>query len=41
MLHNALTTTLRVSVATTNGVAQVLVDTTLGRFLDTNPDKVR
>lgn len=41
MLQNALSATVRVGVATTNGVAQMVVDNTLGRFLDTNPDKVR
>ncbi|GAA1711882.1 MULTISPECIES: hypothetical protein [Dietzia] len=41
MLQNALAATLRVGVATTNEVAHIVVDNTLGRFLDTNPDKVR
>lgn len=41
MLQHVLVTTLRVGVATTNEVAAIVVDGTLGRFLDTNPDKVR
>src|SRR5699024_505616 len=41
MLQNALVTTLRVGVAATNEVAHIVVDNTLGRFLNTNPDKVR
>ena len=41
MLQNALITTLRVGVATTSEVAHIVVDNTLGRFLDTNPDKAR
>lgn len=41
MLPNALAATLRVGVATTNEVAHIVVDNTLGRFLDTNPDKAR
>lgn len=41
MIQNALVTTLRVGVATTNDLAQILVDNTLGRLLNTNPDKVR
>lgn len=41
MLQNALVTTLRVGAATTNEVAHIVVNHTLGRFLDTNPDKVR
>lgn len=40
MLQNALFATLRVSVATTYEVAHIVVDNTLGRVLDTNPDKV-
>lgn len=41
MLQNALITTLRVGMATTNEVAHIVVDNTLGRFLSTDPDKVR
>ncbi len=41
MLQNALVSTLRVGVAATNEVAQIVVDNTVGRFLDTNPDRVR
>lgn len=41
MLQNALTATVRAGVAATNEVAHIVVDNTLGRFLDTNPDKVR
>lgn len=41
MLQNALIAPVRVSVATYAGVTQLLVDNTLGRVLDTNPDKVR
>ncbi|HMT48984.1 hypothetical protein [Dietzia sp. UBA5065] len=41
MLQNALSATLRLGVATTNEFAALVVDNTLGRFLDTNPDKVR
>lgn len=41
MLQTALITTLRVGVATTNEVAHLVVDNTLGRFLNTNPEKVR
>ena len=41
MLQNALITTVRVGMATTNEVAHIVVDNTLGRVLDTNPDKVR
>ena len=41
MLQNALAATLRVGMATTNEVAHILVDNTLGRLLNTNPDKVR
>lgn len=41
MLQNALTTTLRLGVVTTNEVAHILIDNTVGRFLNTNPDKVR
>ena len=41
MLQNALVTTLRVGVAATNEVAHIVVDNTLGRFLDTNPNKSR
>lgn len=41
MLQTVLVSTLRVGVATTNEVAQIVVDNTLGRFLDTNPHKVR
>ena len=35
MLQNALATTVRVGVATYSGVAQIVVDNTLGRVLDT------
>lgn len=41
MLQTALLNTLRVGVATTNEMAHIVVDNTLGRFLNTNPDKVR
>lgn len=41
MLQNALVTTLRVSVAATNEVAHMVVDNTVGRFLNTNPSTIR
>lgn len=41
MLQYALAATVRLGVATYSGVAQIVVDNTLGRVLDTNPDKVR
>lgn len=41
MLQTMLTTTLRVGMVTTNEVAVIVLDNTLGRVLDTNPDKVR
>ncbi len=41
MLQTALNATLRLGVATTNEFAQIVVDNTLGRLLNTNPDKVR
>lgn len=41
MIQNAVVTTLRLGVATTTEAAQIVLDNTLGRFLDTNPDKVR
>lgn len=41
MLQNALIATVRLGVATYSGVAQIVLDNTLGRVLDTNLDKVR
>lgn len=41
MLQNVLATTLRVGVATTNEVAHIVIDNTVGRILNTNPAKVR
>lgn len=41
MLQKALTTTLRVGVATTNEVAHIVIDNTVGRLLNTSPDRVR
>ena len=40
MLQNALIATLRLGMATTYEVTHIVVDNTLGRVLDTNPDKV-
>ena len=41
MLQNALAHALRLSVVTTNEMAQIVVDNTVGRVLDTNPRRVR
>lgn len=41
MIQNAVNTTVRVGVATTNEMAHMVVDHTIGRLLNTNPDKVR
>lgn len=41
MLQTALANALRLSVLTTNEVAQIVVDNTVGRFLDTDPRRVR
>ncbi len=41
MIQNAVLATVRFGTATTAEVAQLVLDNTLGRFLDTNPDKVR
>jgi len=41
MLQNVLISALRLSVVTTHEVAQIVVDNTLGKVLDTDPKKVR
>jgi|GEM_PF-4593366 len=41
MIQNAIATTWWTGVKTTSGAALALLDSTVGWFLDTNPDKVR
>lgn len=41
MIQNTITEGWRVGVQATGGAVLTLLDQTLGRLLDTNPDKVR
>ena len=39
-VHDAVTATVRLGAATTAEVAQIVVDNTVGRLLDTDPERV-
>lgn len=41
MIHDAVTATVRFGVSATAGFAQLIVDNTVGRMLDTDPHSVR
>ena len=41
MFLDIFSTAVRVGVVTTGEIAHIVVDNTVGRLLDTNPDKVR
>ena len=39
-VHDAVASTVRLGVATTADVAQIVVDGTVGRLLDTDPERM-